>query len=322
MSAQLLEFYLVVLVALIVTYIFGRTIVSRQRQRNSKGACALCGTSLDATAAVPAGGLMMCPRCARRTARSNKFAYWLVHAAVGTMFLPALVALVYPRLLRPLSWAEILRLWLVPIAMLLLLVMIRSRLRRLLVPNSAPGARENAHGWMAAFGFTTMPDKTDEHRDRIAELERRLRVVEATLVAVALALAGFVYMQLNGSLPLRGSSLHIEAEGQPVLDVSRMVGSSVMFLWGKEQKNSVSLNAGAGGPSLILAHDPDGGSVILSAGAESGFGAFSTGREGRKLIFGVPSANCPDKDDIYVVAGDDKRRMAPVMPQSETTEHE
>ena len=240
------------------------------------------------------------------------------------MFLPALVALVYPRLLRPLSWAEIWKLWLVPIAMLLLLVMIRSRLRRLLVPNSAlaPGARENAHGGRAAFGFTTMPDKTDEYRDRIAELERRLHVVEAILVAVALALAGFVYMQLNGSLPLRGSSLHIEAEGQPVLDVSRMVGSSVMLLWGKEEKNSASLNAGAGGPSLILSHDPDGGSVVLSAGKGDGFGAISTAREGRKLIFGVPSANCPDKDEIYVVQGDDKKRTAPVMPQSATAQHE
>jgi len=157
-----------------------------------------------------------------------------------------------------------------------------------------------------------MTDTSDQSPVRIARLERRVRVLEAILAAIAFGFSGFSYKQLSGSFPLKGSSLHIEDEGEPVLDVSRIAGSSVMFLWGKEQKNSASLHAGAGGPSLILSHDRDGSSVVLAAGEKGGFGAISATRDGRNLIFGVNSPDCADTEDIFVVRGDDKTRMAPV----------
>ncbi len=133
MSAGLLGYYSVVVGG---AYILGRTIVARQRRRNNDGACALCGNPLDATATVPAGGLMMCPRCARRTTRSHTLAFWLAHVAVGLAFLPAIEAFVYPWYFRTLPWTEIVKLALVPTAMLLLLVVTRGRLRRALLPNS------------------------------------------------------------------------------------------------------------------------------------------------------------------------------------------
>lgn len=145
---------------------------------------------------------------------------------------------------------------------------------------------------------------------RVNQLERRLRNTDRSLAVVLIVFAGYAGLHHSGYLALRGSSLQIDRDGQPVFAINPITNNTSLFLYDAKGRSSFSVIAGEAGPSLHLTHSRHGGGVQLSAGGKRAMVALWNTPDDRRVFL-----NTGDRGpELFVIESDDASPRAPTMP--------
>jgi hypothetical protein len=143
---------------------------------------------------------------------------------------------------------------------------------------------------------------------RVNRLEARLRNTDRLLAVGVIVFAGYACLQHSGYFALRGSSLQVDRDGQPVFAIDRMRDDTTLFLYDAKGRSSFSVNAGGVGPSLHLTHSEHGGGIQLSAGGRRAMVALWDKPDDRRVFL---STGDPE---LGVFEGEDAAPRPPTMP--------